>query len=120
MTDGRAPERGEIWIINLDPTVGSEIQKSRPGVIVNAHIYDLLPLRIIVPITTWQSRFREQRNKIFIPKSDHNGLDSDSAADFLQVRCVSIERFAVHKGILEAELLDEIVAGVAIAVDYQP
>jgi len=116
---GAEPQRGDIWVINLDPTVGSEIQKSRPAIVVNAHIYDLLPLRIIVLLTSWQARFREQRNKVFVAKSEQNGLETDSAADFLQVRCVSVERFAVHKGVLEAELLDEIVAGVAIAVDYQ-
>lgn len=27
--------RGEIWLINLDPTIGSEIRKTRPAVIVN-------------------------------------------------------------------------------------
>lgn len=27
--------RGEVWLINLDPTVGAEIQKTRPAIIVN-------------------------------------------------------------------------------------
>ena len=27
--------RGEVWLVNLDPTVGSEIQKTRPCVIVS-------------------------------------------------------------------------------------
>jgi mRNA interferase MazF len=27
--------RGEVWLVNLDPTVGAEIRKMRPGVIVN-------------------------------------------------------------------------------------
>ncbi len=120
LTQNSQPRRGDIWIISLDPTVGSEIQKSRPGIVVNAHIFDLLPVRIIVPLTTWQGRFKEERNKIFVPKSDQNGLDGDSAADFLQVRCVSLERFAVKKGTLEPDLLEEVVAGIAIAIDYQP
>lgn len=115
------PQRGEIWILNLDPTVGSEIQKTRPAVVVNAHIFDrLVELRIVVPLTKWQSKFADHRNKILIPKTQQNGLDSDSAADFLQVRCVSTERFVDRKGTLEAELLEEVIAGIAIAVDYQP
>jgi mRNA-degrading endonuclease toxin of MazEF toxin-antitoxin module len=28
-------KRGEIWLINLDPTIGAEIRKTRPAVIVN-------------------------------------------------------------------------------------
>lgn len=114
------PQRGEIWAVNLDPTIGSEIKKTRPAVVINAHLFDLVDTRIVVPLTTWQSRFANQANKVRVPRSEQNGLDSDSAADFLQVRCVSTQRFITRKGALEADLLEEIVAGVAIAVDYQP
>ena len=31
----RAPRRGEIWLAALDPTLGSEIQKTRPCVVVS-------------------------------------------------------------------------------------
>ena len=27
--------RGEVWLVNLDPTVGSEIRKSRPCVVIS-------------------------------------------------------------------------------------
>lgn len=30
-------KRGEIWLVNLDPTIGSEIKKTRPCVIVSPH-----------------------------------------------------------------------------------
>ena len=49
--------RGEVWLINLDPTVGSAIQKTRPAVIVNDDAIGILPLRVIVPITAWQERY---------------------------------------------------------------
>ena len=52
--------------------------------------------------------------------TDRNGLQADSAADFLQVRSVSSERFVARLGTLEAGHVEEIVAGVAIAIDYQP
>ncbi len=50
-------KRNEIWLINLDPTVGAEIQKTRPAVIVNDDDLGLLPLRIIVPLTDWKDRY---------------------------------------------------------------
>jgi len=45
--------RGEIWLVNLDPTVGSEIRKSRPCVIVsppelNTHLRTI----IVAPMTS--------------------------------------------------------------------
>lgn len=43
--------RGEIWRVNLDPTIGAEIRKSRPVVIVGDDRIGKLPLRVIVPLT---------------------------------------------------------------------
>jgi mRNA interferase MazF len=48
--------QGEIWEINLSPTVGAEIKKNRPAVIINDDAIGILPLRIIVPITKWNDR----------------------------------------------------------------
>ena len=50
-------QRGEIWIINLDPTIGAEIKKSRPAVIVNDDAIGILPLKVIVPITEWKGHY---------------------------------------------------------------
>ena len=43
--------RGEVWFINLDPTIGAELKKTRPAVIVNDDAVGLLPLKVIVPLT---------------------------------------------------------------------
>jgi mRNA interferase MazF len=46
-------KRGEIWLATLDPTVGSEIQKSRPCVIISpAEMHDHLRTVIAAPMTT--------------------------------------------------------------------
>jgi mRNA interferase MazF len=45
--------RGDIWLINLDPTKGSEIKKTRPCVIVSPQeMHDFLRTVIIAPMTT--------------------------------------------------------------------
>lgn len=45
--------RGEIWLATLDPTVGSEIQKTRPCVVVSpAEMHDYLRTVIVAPMTT--------------------------------------------------------------------
>lgn len=53
--------KGEIWLINLDPTVGAEIRKTRPAVIVSEDAIGLLPLRVIVPLTDWKDRYAARR-----------------------------------------------------------
>lgn len=46
-------KRGEIWLVNLDPTVGSEIKKSRPCVLVSpAELNDHLRTVIVAPMTS--------------------------------------------------------------------
>ena len=41
----------EIWWVTFNPSVGAEINKKRPAIIVNDDAIGILPLRIIVPIT---------------------------------------------------------------------
>jgi len=46
-------KRGEIWLVNLDPTIGSEIRKSRPCVVVSpAELNDHLRTVIVAPMTS--------------------------------------------------------------------
>jgi mRNA interferase MazF len=46
-------KRGEIWLAALDPTVGSEIQKTRPCVIISPpEMNDYLRTVIVAPMTT--------------------------------------------------------------------
>ena len=55
-------KQGEIWEINLSPTVGAEIKKKRPVVIINDDMIRILPLKVVVPITEWKDRLSNQRN----------------------------------------------------------
>jgi mRNA interferase MazF len=46
------PVRGDIWLVALDPTVGSEIQKTRPCVVVSPpEINDHLRVMLVAPLT---------------------------------------------------------------------
>ena len=112
--------RGEVWLVRLPRAVGAELQRERQAVVVSSTAFDWSPVRIIVLLTTWQERFAEQFNKFLIPATNRNGLQADSAADFLQVRSVSMERLMMRVGVLRADEVEEIVAGIVIAVDYRP
>ena len=115
-----SPTRGEVWWCEFDPTRGSEIQKTRPAVVISASVFDSLSMRIVVPLTSWQPKFANQLNKVLVKATAANGLTNDSAADFLQVRAVSVGRLKDKVGRLDAALVDDIAAGIAIAVEYRP
>lgn len=51
------PARGEIWLINFDPSVGAEIQKQRPALVISLDAIGRLPLRIVAPITDWKPQY---------------------------------------------------------------
>lgn len=45
--------RGDVWLAALDPTLGSEIQKTRPCVLISpAEMHDYLRTVIAAPMTT--------------------------------------------------------------------
>lgn len=100
--------RGEIWLINLDPTIGSEIRKTRPAVIVNDDAIGLLPLKVIVPLTDWKVHYRVAAWMVRMEPTPNNGLTKVSAADAFQIRSVSQQRFVRKIGSLEDETLVEI------------
>ena len=46
--------RGDIWKVNLDPTIGAEIKKSRPVVVISLDAVGLLPIKLVAPLTEWK------------------------------------------------------------------
>jgi len=44
------PQPVEIWLVEFEPNIGSEIDKTRPAVVVSVPGFTNLPLRIVVPI----------------------------------------------------------------------
>lgn len=106
-------KQNEVWLINLDPTVGSEIRKTRPAIIVNDDSLGKLPLKIIVPVTDWKDRYEIAPWMIKINPNSTNGLTKDSSADCFQVRSVSQDRFLKRLGELSESLMDEIRIGLS-------
>ena len=104
--------KGEIWLVNLDPTVGDEIRKLRPAVVVSCDALGVLALRVVVPITGWQSRFQGCDWLIRLDPDAVNNLDKPSAADAFQVRSVSVRRFVRRLGQLPAADMMRIMGGL--------
>lgn len=111
--------RGEIWLINLDPTIGAEIKKTRPAVIVNDDAIGILPLKIIVPITDWKDRYAVAPWMVRLEPDKNNGLDKPSAADAFQVRSVAQERFVRQLGKLSDAVMREVTTALAIVLSIE-
>ncbi len=111
--------RGDVWLVDFDPTVGSEIKKKRPAVVVSSDALGILPVVVVVPVTDWKESFTKNLWHIKIINDDVNGLDKISAVDALQIRSVSTERLAKKLGRTSSTVMEEIVAAIAAVIEYQ-
>lgn len=82
-------KRGDVCVVSLDPTIGSEINKTRPAVVVsNNHMNSLARTLIIMPITTGRYPYYH-----WIPlQQSEGGLVSASHIITDQIRSVDKRR----------------------------
>ncbi len=111
--------RGEVWLINLDPTIGAEIRKTRPAVIVNDDAVGILPLKVIAPITDWKERYASAPWMVKLEPDATNGLSKLSAADAFQVRSLSQQRFVRRLGELSAERMTAVTQALAAVLQIK-
>lgn len=94
--------RGEVWLANLDPTVGSEIQKIRPCLIISPpEIHDHLRTVIVAPLTT---KSRAAAFRIPVSFDDKTGL---ILLD--QIRTLDKSRLLKAKGEVEVQVLHKVL-----------
>ena len=109
--------RGEVWLVNLEPTLGDEIRKTRPAVIVSRDAVGVLALRVVVPLTSWQQRFQDSDWLIRLDPDSANGLEKPSASDTFQVRSISSQRFVRCLGRLSEGDMERIAGGLKAVLD---
>ena len=95
--------RGDVFLVTLNPTRGSEIRKTRPCVVVspdelNAH----LRTHIVAPLTTGSSHYPFRISCTFQGKAGHVVVD--------QVRTVDRERLVKRLGVLSPSALAQALA----------
>jgi len=106
-------KRNEIWLINLDPTIGAELCKTRPAIIVNDDELGILPLKIIVPVTDWKDRYEDAIWMIKIEPDNKNNLHKTSSADCFQVRSLSKDRLIKRIGRINETVMKKISIALA-------
>jgi mRNA interferase MazF len=113
------PKRREIWLINFDPTVGAEIKKVRPAVVISSDSVGKLPIKLIAPITDWKTYFSQNLWHIKIESDNTNGLSKDSAIDTLQLRGVDLQRFIRKLGTISEIKMLEVMTSIATVIEFE-
>lgn len=120
MNTNPLPKRGEIWLVNFDPTIGTEIKKIRPAIIVSSDAVGKLPIKLAAPITDWKDYFAQNLWHIKLDPDTLNNLTKVSAVDVLQLRGMDIQRFIHKLGDLPVKKMAEITTAIATVVELDP
>ncbi len=108
-------KRGDIWIVNLDPTIGHEIQKKRPAIVIQNNIGNKMsPITIIAPITS-QHIEKIYPIEVFLAKNK-SGLEKDSKALLNQIRAVDKKRLIQRIGEIDEETIEKLNDAIKISL----
>lgn len=106
-------KRGGIYLTNLDPTVGSEISKTRPVIVVSNDKNNKYSGTVtILPITS-QSLEKIYPFEVFLKKGTGN-LPKDSKVKANQIRTLDKSRIVTYIGDLGDEQLEQIGQAIKI------
>ena len=110
-------KQGSIWMVNLDPTIGSEIKKRRPCLILNNNKIGKLALKIIAPIIDFKEHYSFVPWMVILEPTKENGLSKKSTIDLFQVRSVSEKRLSHKLGKISNDTLLQCKQSLNIVFD---
>ncbi|MBI5213976.1 MAG: type II toxin-antitoxin system PemK/MazF family toxin [Nitrospirae bacterium] len=98
--------RGDIYLVDFDPSRGSEIKKKRPALIISCNEANK-HLRTVMVIPFSSKTEKVYPFEVFVGKND-SGLDVDSKLKIPQMRAVDKERLTKYIGTLDSHLINEV------------
>lgn len=101
------PRRGEIYWVELDPTVGSEISKTRPALIISNDVGNQYADRVIVAPILSGNTDKIYPFEVLLP-ADEAGLGKASKVLLDQIRTVDKQRLHNKIGALSSERMEEV------------
>jgi mRNA interferase MazF len=107
----RAPRRGDVYWVNLDPVVGTEIRKTRPAVVVSNDSCNRYGTRIVVlPITSNVDSLYPGEAKVEV-----KGKPARALGD--QIRSIDKSRLKARVGRLTADEMSRVDEALTVTLD---
>jgi mRNA interferase MazF len=106
-TELKRPRRGEVYLVNFDPTIGAEVKKTRPAVVIQNDIGNRWsPITIVAAMT---SRFEDPLYPTeVLVRASEGGLEVDSVVLLNQIRSVDKARLVRRLGALKGQTVKEV------------
>lgn len=108
------PQRGQVFFVNLDPAIGSEIKKTRPAVIVQNDVGNQYSsTTIIAPITSGnESSYPIE----ILVRPPEGGLKNKSLIKLDQIRAVDKRRLVKYLGKIKHQTMKKVDQAIAISL----
>lgn len=111
MTGDVVPRRGEVWLVAFDPSVGGEIQKTRPAVVVSNDTANAALNRVqVVPVSSQTERLYPAEAYVSV-----DGQRRKAMAD--QITTASKRRLLRRMGVLGKDDLEAVSRIVRVQLD---
>jgi len=109
-------KRGDIVLVNLSPTIGSEQGKTRPALIIQNNLgNEYSPTTIVAPLTSKEFS-KEFPTNISLPKRT-SGLTKDSTILLNQIRTIDKQRIVKKLTTLNYEIMEKVDLAIKISLD---
>ena len=110
----KPPRRGEVYLVAFDPTVGHEIQKTRPAVVIqNDTSNQYSPITIVAAVSSQFGDPLHPREVILPAKS---GLSKPSAVILNQIRSVDRKRLIKRLGAVDSATMRKVDEALMISL----
>lgn len=110
------PRRGEIYWVHLDPSLGSEIAKTRPALVISNDIGNELAERVIVAPISSSGTARVYPFEVLLEPAD-SGLPKASKVLLDQIRTVDKQRLGNRIGVVSGEHMQEVNAAIRLSLE---
>lgn len=108
--------RGDIYLCSFDPTVGHEIKKTRPALVIQNDIGNLYsPLTIVAAITSTVSPV-PYPVEVVIDHTSGNGLEARSSIRLDQIRTVDRQRLVRRLGVADSATMIKVDEAIKISL----
>jgi len=110
------PRRDEIYLVSFDPTVGHEIKKTRPAVIIQNNISnEHSPITIVAAISSQFGNPPHPR-EVLLAGDGKTGLSMSSAVILNQIRSIDRARLQKRLGVVDAATMRRIDDALKISL----
>jgi mRNA interferase MazF len=108
MAAGSNYRLGSIWLVSFDPSVGSEIRKTRPAIIISGTVFNQRRKVTVLPITSSDPDSRLLPVVVPVDPNTENGLTTNSYVVCIDPMTFDKQRLIRQLGILESVKIQQI------------